>query len=135
MGGCRRTCFPLAVAALTAAAGCGGSIPGLDPDELWDWYYGSIALNSQTFAGSITANQPSRETSDEKALELCGAESCMIVLRYSGKGVCGAIARAPNQKYGVGTGSSRTDATAKALDECQAQGGQSCELGLADCNG
>lgn len=135
MDGRRRRRFLLAVAALTALAGCGGSIPGLDPDDLFGWYYGSIALNPQTFAGAITANQPSRETSDEEALELCGAESCTIVLRYSGKNVCGAIARAPNSKYGVGTGSSRQDATAKALDQCQAQGGLNCEPALADCNG
>lgn len=137
MDGRRCTQFPLAVAALTALVGCGGSIPGLDPDDLFnfDGYDGSIALNSQTFAVSITANYPSRQESDKKALQLCGGENCMIVLHYSGKGVCGAIARAPNQKYGVGTGSSKEDATAKALDECQAQGGKDCELGLAECNG
>ena len=119
--------------------GCGGGgieawIMPLDPDDLFDWHYGSIALNPETFAGSITANQPSQETSDAKAIEACGGGSCVIVLRYSDKGACGAIARAPNRKYGVSAGSSSEDAMAKALDQCQAQGGLSCEPGLADCN-
>lgn len=120
--------------AMLVGCGGGGYIPGLDPDDLFDWFYGSIALNPDNLAIAITANQPSQETSDAKAVETCGGGACLIVLRYSGKDACAAIARATNKKYGVGEGSSKSSAMSKALDECQAQGGQDCEPGLAECN-
>jgi hypothetical protein len=120
--------------AMLVGCGAGGSIPGLDPDEWLDWFYGSIALNQDSFAIAITANQPSQETADAKAVEACGGGSCIVVLRYSGKDTCAAIARASNKTYGLGEGSSKTHAMSKALEDCQAQGGQDCEPGLAECN-
>lgn len=122
-------------AAVLAGCGGGGFLPGLDPDELWDWHYGSIALNSETFVIAITANQPSRETADEKAIQTCGSAACTVVLRYAGIGSCGAIARGSNWTYGVGTGSSIQDAQGQALQQCLAKGGLDCKQGLADCNG
>ena len=116
--------------------GCGGGyIPGTDPDDLFDWYYGSIAVNPVNLAIAITANQPSQETADAKAIETCGGSPCIVVLRYSGKDTCAAIARASNKTYGLGEGSSKSKARSKALDDCQAQGGQDCKPGLAECNG
>jgi Domain of unknown function (DUF4189) len=128
--------FAAVAAVFAMLAGCGGGfIPGLDPDEMFDWYYGSIALNPDTLAIAITANQPSQETSDEEAIEACGGGRCTIVLRYSGKDTCAAIARAPNKKYGLGEGTSTKSAMKKALDDCKAQGGLECEPGLSECNG
>jgi hypothetical protein len=131
----------LVATVIATLVGCGGGgiehwIAPVDPGDLLDldWYYGSIALNPDTFAGSITANQPSQDESDAKAIEVCGGGSCMIVLRYSGHRVCGASSRAPNWKYGVATGSTRDGALAKARDQCQANGGLNCEPGLAACN-
>jgi hypothetical protein len=121
--------------ALLVSCGGGGYLPGLDPDELFDWFYGSIALNPESLAIAITANQPSQETADAKAVELCGGSACLVVLRYAGKGTCAAIARAPNKRYGLGEGSSGAVAMSKALEACQAQGGNDCEPGLAECNG
>jgi hypothetical protein len=116
-------------------AGCGGGyLPGLDPDELFDWHYGSVALNPETFAIAITANQPSQETSDQKAVQTCGSAACAVVLRYSGAGSCGAIARGSNWTYGVGTGASVQDAQAQAVQQCQQKGGLDCRPGLADCH-
>lgn len=125
------------IAALAAAAlaGCGGYLPGLDPDDLFGWFYGSVALNPETFAIAITANLASQETADEKAVQTCGSTVCTVVLRYSGQGSCGAIARGSNWTYGVGTGSSIQDAQGQALQQCLAKGGLDCKPGLADCNG
>jgi hypothetical protein len=121
--------------AAAVLAGCGGYLPGLDPDELFGWHYGSIALNPETFAIAITANQPSQETSDQKAVQTCGSAACIVVLRYVGQDRCGAIARGSNRTYGVGTGSSIQDAQGQALQHCLANGGLDCQPGLADCNG
>ena len=139
MPGLRLASFASAVVS-SALMGCGGGdiehwVAPIDFDDLFGWYYGSIALNPETFAASITANQPGQETSDAKAIDVCGGGSCTIVLRYSGQGVCGALSWAGNREYGVGTGSSKEDAMAKALDQCQAQGGLNCEPALAACNG
>lgn len=137
---CRRISLVALAGTVALLVGCGGGgiegwIAPFDADDLFDWHYGSIALNPETFAGSITANQPSQETSDTKAIEVCGGGACKIVLRYAGMGTCGAIARAANWKYGVSTGASREDAMAKALDACRGQGGLNCDPGLTDCNG
>lgn len=120
--------------ALLVSCGGGGYLPGLDPDELFDWFHGSIALNTENFAIAITANQPSQETADTKAVELCGGSACSVVLRYAGKGTCAAIARAPNRKYGLGEGAAAAVAMSRAIEACQAQGGNDCAPGLAECN-
>jgi Domain of unknown function (DUF4189) len=133
--GWRATLVSMA-AACALLAGCGGgSLPGLDSDDdLFDWFHGAIAVNPDNLAIAITANQPSQDTADAQAVEACGGEPCIVVLRYSGKDSCAAIARAGNGKYGIGEGASRSNAMTKALNDCQAQGGKDCEPGLAECN-
>lgn len=125
-----------ALALTLTLAGCGGGgyLPGLSPDDLFDWHYGAIAIHPTTLKGGITANMASQDTADARAVETCGGPPCTVVLRYAGAGACGALARAPAGIYGVGLGTTRASATAAAVADCLAKGGTGCNDTNADCN-
>lgn len=124
-------------ALVLALAACGGN--PWDPDKLTpefgtDWNSGSIALNSVTLEAGITANYASQDEADAAAVSTCGGGACVTVLRFSGAGVCGAIARATNRAVGVGSGGSLDAARNQALAQCVAHGGLDCAVGLSMCN-
>lgn len=132
---------PVGVAVLSAwvlaLAACGGS--PLDPEDItpdfsFDWHSGSIALNAVTLEAGITANRPSQDEADAAAISTCGGAACTTVLRFSGAGVCGAIARATSRAVGVGSGGSLDVARSQALAQCAAQGGADCAVVLSACN-
>jgi Domain of unknown function (DUF4189) len=118
-------------------AACGGS--PLDPDKFTpdfslDWHSGSIALNPVTFEAGITANYPSQDEADAAAITTCGGAACSTVLRFSGAGVCGALARSTDRHVGVATGGSLDAARSQATAQCTARGGTDCAAGVSMCN-
>jgi Domain of unknown function (DUF4189) len=129
-----RATFALVAAVLV---GCGGTTADPDkwlPDLDLDWHFGSIALNAETRESAITANYPSQNEADAKAIQTCGGSGCTTILRFSGEGVCGALAHAPNNAFGVGTSASLDAAQMQALGQCRARGGVDCASGLSACN-
>ncbi len=134
-----RTChiFRASLSVLVLAlAACGYPV---DPDKWmpdfsFDWSSGSIALNAVTMQAGLTANRPSQEEADAAAISTCGGAPCATVLRFSGKGVCGALASASNRAYGVSMGASLDTARSQALAQCSTRGGLDCIVGLSACN-
>ena len=105
--------------------GCGG---GGDSGEL----YGSLAVNKVTKAGGIGALWDSQAKANNTALSQCGA-GCEVVIEF-GNGQCAALARGTNMSLGWATGSSKADASQKAVSQCQTYSGIGCVALLAECS-
>ena len=116
----------VAAALLTACGGEGGSDAYVPPS------YGSIALNRTNGAAGITANYSSQGDANSNAIDTCGA-GCATVFEF-GSYLCGALARGSNFTYGWASSSRKSNAEGDALSTCQARGGISCVVVLAECN-
>jgi hypothetical protein len=116
-------------------SGCGYPV---DPDK-WvpdfgiEGDHGAIALNAANMSGALTARFLSQKEADAKALRLCG-EGCEIVLRFEGKNACGALASAPNGRYGVADGDDKAATESAAIQQCRVAGGDDCVVELSACN-
>jgi hypothetical protein len=134
---CARPTQATVALVVTVLVGCGGTTADPDkwmPDLDLDWHFGSIALNAETRDSAVTANYPSQNEADAKAIQTCGGTGCTTILRFSGDGVYGALAHASNNVFAVGTGASLDAAQMQALGQCRAQGGVECVPGLSTCN-
>lgn len=105
--------------------GCGGGGDGGD-------LYGSLTVNKATKAGGISAQWDSQAKANNTALSQCGA-GCEVVIEF-GNGQCAALARGTNMSLGWATGSSKADASQKAVSQCVAYSGVGCVALLAECN-
>jgi hypothetical protein len=125
----------IAGALLVMVSGCGYpvDIEKWLPDIGVEGDHGAIALDAANMNGALTARFPSQQEADAKALRLCG-EGCEIVLRFEGKNACGALASAPNGRYGVADGDVKAETEAAAIQQCQAVGGNDCVVELSACN-
>lgn len=110
----------IAAVAAGALAACGG---GGDPTP-----YGSVAWDGSRPAAAITINYVTQEQANAAALERCGGGACAVVLEFSGKGSCGALAVGGGLVAGVGKGASQAEAEAAAVADCGAKGGGSCSV-------
>ena len=114
-----------AISLLSLLIGCGG---GGDSGDL----YGSLTVNKVTKAGVISAQWDSQAKANNTALSQCGA-GCEVVIEF-GNGQCAALARGTNMSLGWATGSSKADASQKAVSQCQTYSGIGCVALLAECN-
>jgi len=105
--------------------GCGGGGDGGD-------LYGSLAVNRVTNAAGISAQWDSQAKANNTALSQCGA-GCVVVMEFA-NGQCAALARGSNMSMGWATGSSKADASQKAVSQCVAYSGIACVALLAECS-
>jgi hypothetical protein len=123
----KKIVFAFSVVFSTLLIGCGGGGDGGDGDS-----YGSLAVNSVTKAAGISAQWESQAKANNTALSQCGA-GCAVVMEF-GNGQCAALARGSNMAMGWSTGSSKADASQKAVSQCQTYSGIGCVVLLAECN-
>ena len=109
----------------TLLIGCGGGGDGGD-------LYGSLAVNRVTKAAGISALWDSQAKANNTALSQCGA-GCEVVMEFA-NGQCAALARGTNMSLGWATGSSKADASQKAVSQCQTYSGIGCAALLAECS-
>ena len=121
----KKIVFVLSVVISTLLIGCGG---GGDIDNL----YGSLAVNRVTKAAGISALWESQAKANNTALSQCGA-GCEVVMEFA-NGQCAAFARGSNGSMGWAIGSSKADASQKAVSQCQTYSGIGCVVLLAECN-
>ena len=114
-----------AISLLSLLIGWGGGGDGGD-------LYGSLTVNKVTNAGGISAQWDSQAKANNTALSQCGA-GCEVVIEF-GNGQCAALARGTNMSLGWATGSSKADASQKAVSQCVAYSGVGCVALLAECN-
>lgn len=110
-------------------SGCGG---GSDNGDNFVLLYGSIAVNKITKAAGIAALWESQAKANNTALSQCGT-GCEVVLEF-GPGQCGALARGSNGALGWSSGTSKADASQKAVTQCVGFAGIGCVSLLAECN-
>lgn len=119
------------------AGGCGIPYPS-DPEK-WlpdfgiEGDHGAIAVKTDYSAAALTARYISQDEANDAALDRCG-KSCQLVLKFEGDELCGALAAGSNKRIGVATGRPESAAEASALAQCEASGGQDCEIKLSGCN-
>lgn len=116
----------LTIALLASLTGCGGGDSGTGD------LYGSLAVNRTTKAAGISALWDSQAKANNTALSQCGS-GCEVVIEF-GTGQCAALARGTNMSLGWATGSSKSDASQKAVSQCIAFSGVGCVALLAECN-
>ena len=102
--------------------------------------YGAIAVSQGDGAAGITANYSSQRRANDEAVNQCrsgitsGVGACIVVLEYESNR-CGALARsAISATMGWASDRSRSDARAKAVNECTNRGGIACSVVLQECN-
>ncbi|MBT9553352.1 MAG: DUF4189 domain-containing protein [Hydrogenophaga sp.] len=112
----------LSIAAALAACGGGGDTTAR----------GAIAVNTSNGYGAIVVNYTSQPEANSDVVDKCADDSgagCAVVLEFSGNGTCGSAAwAAGNGVWGVGSASSKEVADSRALSQCIAKGGVSCEI-------
>lgn len=112
----------LSIAAVLVACGGGG-----DPTAR-----GAIAVNTQNGRGAIVVNYTSQPEANSDSVDKCASESgagCIVVLEFSDNGTCGSAAwSGGNKVWGVGSASSKEVADSRAMSDCLAKGGVSCEI-------
>ena len=92
---------------------------------------GAIAINPSNGQGEIVVNYTSQPEANSDVVDKCvffSGSSCAVVLEFSGNGTCGSAAWAPNGVWGVGSASSKEAADTRAMSQCIAKGGISCEI-------
>jgi hypothetical protein len=95
---------------------------------------GAIAYDPETRTWGRAADMASEAEAEAAALAACRATGCRIVVR-TGPGECGAIAAPPHGSRHVGsTRFSRAEAQFGAVQRCQADAGQHCDVVVAQCN-
>ena len=112
----------LAMAMATVGCGGGGEATAR----------GAIAVNTINGVGTIVVNYASQPEANSDSVDKCASESgagCIVVLEFSGNGTCGSAAwSGGNKVWGVGSASSKEVADSRAMSECLAKGGVSCEI-------
>lgn len=61
--------------------------------------YGAIAVSPNTGASATARNYPSDETATAAAVAACGRTDCQVVVTFSGRGACGAMAKRTDTGY------------------------------------
>ena len=121
----KKIVFVFSVLIATFLIGCGGGGDGGD-------LYGSLAVNRVTKAAGISALWDSQAKANNTALSQCGA-GCEVVMEFA-NGQCAALARGSNMSMGWSTGSSKAEASQKAVSQCVAYSGIACVALLAECS-
>jgi len=94
--------------------------------------HAALAYNDAKHTYGFARDQPSEADATAKALGFCG-QGCTIRLHWDSG--CGAYAQgAMNIHYGWALGSSKDDATTKAVAACTSGGGHNCTLREWACN-
>ena len=109
---------------ILAACGGGGSDGAI---------YGSIAVNTATRAGGITARQNSQAEANSAAIGQCGI-GCATVVEFVGASQCGALARGIDGAMGWTNGYPQANAEMVAKTACTQRGGILCAVQLSMCN-
>lgn len=120
-------CVVVTISAALLVA-CGGGDSSSSPD-----YYGAVAVNRANGQGGITANYTSQADANRVALSNCGS-GCEIAEQFHGAGLCAALAVGTNA-WGSGQGSTKQNASDRAVADCSSVGGKACAAVLAKCNG
>jgi hypothetical protein len=121
----KKIVFVFSIVTSTLLIGCGG---GGDDGDL----FGSLAVNRVTKAAGISALWDSQAKANNTALSQCGV-GCEVVMEFA-NGQCAALARGSNMSMGWATGSSKADASQKAVSQCQTYSGIGCVALLAECS-
>ena len=109
--------------AVGALAACGGG--GSEPNP-----YGAIAWDAGRPSAAIVVNYVTQQQANAAAIERCGGGGCAVVLEFSSKGSCAALAVGGGSAavIGVASGASQGAAEAAAVEDCSAKGGRSCTI-------
>ncbi len=111
----------LSIAAALTACGGGGATTAR----------GAIAINTSNGKGAIVVNYTSQPEANSDSVDKCRSQNgagCAVILEFSGNGTCGSAAWAGNGVWGVGSAGSKEVADSRALSQCIAKGGVSCEI-------
>jgi len=89
--------------------------------------YGAIAYDKNTGRWGYAYNYSSRGEAERVAVSRCGSSGCVAYNWF--RNACGALAKASDGSIGWSWGTSRHDAEARAIAQCErSSNGLSCEI-------
>jgi Domain of unknown function (DUF4189) len=95
--------------------------------------YGAIAYDSESGAYGWSNDLYNGPDAEKQALANCRdhGEGCKVVVDFWDS--CGAVAADDSGHFGSAYADSRKDAETKAIDACQSDSGESCEIKVWSC--